>query len=75
MTNILINFAHGTHTKSRKYNSETGLSKGGFDEVIEYGMSDIDPMFYKMNRHILEQKRATANIKKEKVKYCLKIYL
>ena len=60
MTNILINFAHGTHTKSRKYNSETGLSKGGFDEVIEYGMSDIDPMFYKMNRHILEQKRGAG---------------
>ena len=60
MTNILINFAHGSHTKSRKYNTKTGLDIGGFDEAIEYSMSDIDSNFYNKNRHILEQKRGAG---------------
>ena len=53
MTNILINFAPGKYIDSRKNNSETGLSIGGFDKVCEYGMSDIDSNFYKKNKHIL----------------------
>ena len=60
MTNILINFAHGKYIDSRKNNSETGLSIGGFDKVFEYGMSDIDSDFYKKNKHILEQPRGAG---------------
>lgn len=60
MTNILINFADGNFTQSRKQNSETGLSIGGFDEVLEYSTSDIDDDFYNKNKHILEQNRGAG---------------
>ena len=60
MTNILINFAHNSHSKARAKNSETGLSIGGFDKTIEYNMSDIDKDFYSKNKHIFEQKRGAG---------------
>jgi hypothetical protein len=60
MANILINFAHRFFAESRAYNSETGLKVAGFDNVIEYKMSDIDAEFYSKNKHILEQEKGAG---------------
>lgn len=54
---VLINYADQNFYKSQKKNSETGLTVGGFDKVIEYGPKDIDLNFYKENREILESSR------------------
>ncbi len=53
---ILINYADLTYFESRRQNSESGKSVGGFDRVIEYDRNDIDPQFLKDNANILNQK-------------------
>jgi hypothetical protein len=56
----LINYAHLTHEKSRKKNSATALTVGGFDGVIEYGFESLPNWFIDKNAHILKYKRGAG---------------
>ncbi len=57
---LLINYANHIFRRSQIRNSETGLSVGGFDEVISYSPEDISRDFYKKNRHILRKERGNG---------------
>lgn len=56
----LINYADEKYRDTQNLCSKTGKLHGGFDRVISYGPSDIDPDFYEKNKHILEQKRGAG---------------
>jgi hypothetical protein len=60
MKKILINYADKLYYESQKDNSKTGLSIGGFTDIINYSFKDIDNLFYAKNRHILEQSRGAG---------------
>lgn len=49
---ILINYADGSHYKSQKHNSETGLTLGKFDKVIEWNRTLLDDEFLSRNENI-----------------------
>lgn len=53
----LINYSHRRFGKSQKKNSQTGKEVGGFDNVIEYGIEDIDTEFKDKNAHIFIHNR------------------
>ena len=57
---VLINYADDKYRKYQKYNSKTGLSKGGFDKVIEYSPKDIDQEYYDNNKSIFDIKRGAG---------------
>lgn len=57
---IAINFSNEKFEKTRKLCSETLLSKGKVDEVIEYSPSMIDEEFRKRNHLILSVKRGAG---------------
>lgn len=57
---IAINFCDEKFEKTRKICSETLLSKGKVDEVIEYSPSMIDEEFRKKNHRILSVKRGAG---------------
>ena len=57
---VLINYADDLFLSSQKLNSQTGLEVGGFDQVVSFSPSDIDPSFYSANRKILGQKRGNG---------------
>jgi hypothetical protein len=54
---VLFNFAHNKFYNAQEKCAETGLGIGGFDKAFKYRMSDIDPIFYNKNKHILTQSR------------------
>lgn len=56
----LINYSDVYFEQSQKSNSESGISIGGFDEVIEYQKKDIDINFSNKNHHILSQSRGAG---------------
>lgn len=60
MKKYLINFAHGKYLKAQKSNSSSGIERGGFDEVIEYSMQNIDNNFKNKNKDILSQGRGAG---------------
>jgi hypothetical protein len=55
MKKYLINYADQTYYKSQKQNTESALKIGGFDEVISYGVKDLDQEFKDKNKFILDQ--------------------
>ena len=57
---VLINYANSSYRQYQEYNSKTGLSKGGFDKVIEYSPKDIDPQYYSSNKSILDIERGAG---------------
>lgn len=60
MKKILINYANKKYYEAQKKNKETGLNVAKFDEVISYGVSDIDANFYEKNKTILDQPRGAG---------------
>ena len=42
---ILVNFANNIYIESQKLNSDTGISVGGFDRVINYSPDSISKSF------------------------------
>ena len=60
MKKILINYADKTYYKSQRQNTETGLSVGGFTDIIEYGAKNINDDFYNKNRSILDHPRGAG---------------
>ena len=57
---ILYNFAHNRFLESQKLNTKTGYEIGGFDMIYQYGMNNIDKIYYNKNRHILDQPRGAG---------------
>ena len=57
--NILINYADGAFTESRKQNSNTGLCCG-FDSVIEYGRDNIDLDFVLKHKSVFDMERGAG---------------
>jgi hypothetical protein len=60
MKKYLINYADQTYYKSQKQNTESALKIGGFDEVISYGVKDLDQEFKDKNKFILDHKRGAG---------------
>ena len=56
----LLNYANLKFYNKQKYNSETGLKIGQFDNVIETNIKNIDNDFYQKNKHILDCKRGAG---------------
>ena len=54
-----INYAHNRYLNAQKYCSESA-QKAGFDRVISYSFSDIDPEFYIKNQNILMLSRGAG---------------
>ena len=57
---LLINFANYDFYSAQKKNSQTGLSVGGFDKVIQYNPKDIDSAFCQKNQRLLSHKRGAG---------------
>ena len=57
---VLINYASDSYRRYQRYNSKTGLSRGGFDKVIEYSPGDIDLQYYNNNKTIFDEKRGAG---------------
>lgn len=57
---LLINFGNHSYYHSQQINRRSGLSVGGFDQVICYTPKDIDSAFWKQNKKILTQKRGAG---------------
>lgn len=60
MKKVLANYAQNKYLESQKLNSASGREVAGFDEVVSYDQSALDPEFYERNRHILEQDRGAG---------------
>ena len=45
MAKILVNFANDRFEPARKHNSKTGLTKGGFDRVVECRIEDVEESY------------------------------
>jgi hypothetical protein len=56
----LINFADNNFVKKQKWNSFSAKWLGKVDSVIEYSPNDIDDVFFKDNKKILETKRGAG---------------
>lgn len=56
----LINYANETYRNTQQFNSWTGKNIAKFDRVIEYSDKDIDEVFYKENKEILDTKRGNG---------------
>ena len=54
-----INYANGRYLEAQKYCSHSA-TQVGFDEVISYGIADIDENFKNQNQNILSQKRGAG---------------
>ncbi len=54
---ILINYATPKFAGHRRINTATGYAMGGFDQVIEYSLEDLDEDFRHRNEHILKHRR------------------
>ena len=52
---ILINYATKSHVKTQKKNTESGMSVGNFDRVIEYSPLDLDEDFRQRNHDLLSR--------------------
>jgi hypothetical protein len=57
---LLINYSDRAFRRSQELNSRTGITVGGFDEVISYGPEDIDRHFFSRNVQILSKKRGNG---------------
>lgn len=57
---ILINYADKGFINSRKKLKASALSIGGLDEVIEYGLNDIDDEFKKKNKKHFDNTRGAG---------------
>ena len=60
MKKILINYANKKYYQAQEKNSQTARDIAKFDEVISYGVSDIDTTFYEKNSHILNENRGAG---------------
>lgn len=60
MKKYLVNYADRAYYESQKNNTNTGLSVGGFDQVFQYGKSDLDGNFCEKNRTILDMHRGAG---------------
>ena len=60
MKTYLINYADKSHYQAQKINSHTGKTIGGFDQVIEHSINDLDDSFKQKNNHILSQRRGAG---------------
>lgn len=60
MKKILINYANNKYYQAQKKNSETGKIIGGFDEIVSYGVNDIDAEFKAKNSSILNESRGAG---------------
>ena len=58
--NWLISFADGAVHQSNQNFLNTGAINKGFDCIITYGKSDIDPKYYAQHKEILSQKRGAG---------------
>lgn len=56
----LLNYADHNFRTSQKKNSRTGLSVGGFDQVLSYGPQDVDRIFYGKNKGILDNPKGNG---------------
>ena len=57
MAKILVNFANDRFEPARKHNSKTGLTKGGFDRVVECRIEDVEESYRAKYSDILAIKR------------------
>ena len=57
---IHINYAHVRYLEVQKLNSETALSRGGFDTSISPGLKDLDQEFISNNSYTLPQPRGAG---------------
>ena len=60
MKKYLINFANGKYLEAQKSNSSSGIERGGFDEVIEYSIENVDNDFKNKNKDILSLSRGAG---------------
>ncbi|MEH7249334.1 hypothetical protein V7114_21460, partial [Neobacillus niacini] len=54
---ILINYSDNNFKTSQARNTKSGLKKGGFDKVIEYGPEKLDKSFYKEHADFIENNK------------------
>jgi hypothetical protein len=60
MKKILINYADKIYLQSQRLNSKSGIQTGGFTEVKEYGLNNLDANFVRKNEFILQYPRGAG---------------
>lgn len=57
---IHINYAHARYLDAQKLNTETALSRGGFDVSFSHGLKDLDSEFVNQNQYTLSHHRGAG---------------